>query len=273
MNKNKNEITFIGFGNMGSAIIKGIIKEKIFSHINIIENDKSKFINSSDLELNFKEKIDNNISNSKFIWICIKPQSFQYLANEIKGFLNDNQVLISIMAGVKIEQIKKLSNHRKIIRVMPNTPAQVSKGMSVWKSTNEVNSEEKELAISMLNSFGKSLEAESEDIIDTATALSGSGPGFIYKFLETLILAGKKYGLTDSMSYTLAKETLIGSSELLRISNKTPKELREAVTSPGGTTEAGLDFLQENKIEEIISGTIKAAVDRSIKLSKESESN
>ncbi|NCG35855.1 MAG: pyrroline-5-carboxylate reductase [Dehalococcoidales bacterium] len=270
MNSKKNEITFIGFGNMGSAIVKGILKENIYSHINIIENDKLKFINSSESELKFKEKIDDNISNSKFIWMCVKPQSFQYLANEIKSFLDDDQVLISIMAGIKIDQIKELSNHSKIIRVMPNTPAQVSKGMSVWKSTNEVSTEEKELAISMLNSFGKSLEAESEDIIDTATALSGSGPGFIYKFLESLILAGKKSGLTDSMSYSLAKETLIGSSELLRVSNQTPKELREAVTSPGGTTEAGLDFLEENKIEEIIIGTIKAAIDRSIKLSKES---
>lgn len=270
MNNKKNEITFIGFGNMGSAIVKGIIKENIFSNINIIENDKSKFINYSGSEINFKEKIDSDISNSKFIWLCVKPQSFQYLADEIKSFLNNNQILISIMAGIKIDQIKRLSNHSKIIRVMPNTPAQVSKGMSVWKSTNEVNHEEKKITVNMLNSFGKSIEAQSEDIIDTATALSGSGPAFIYKFLESLVLAGTKSGLSDSVSYTLAKETLIGSSELLRISNKTPKELREAVTSPGGTTEAGLNFLEENKIEEIISGTIKAAINRSIKLSKES---
>jgi pyrroline-5-carboxylate reductase len=270
MNNTKNEITFIGFGNMGSAIVKGILKENIFSDINIIESDKSKFISYSGSKINFKEKIDKDISNSKFIWLCVKPQSFQYLADEIKGFLNNNQVLISIMAGIKIDQIKRLSNHNKIIRIMPNTPAQVSKGMSVWKSTNEVNHEEKEITVNMLNSFGKSIEAQSEHIIDTATALSGSGPAFIYKFLESLILAGIKAGLSDSVSYMLAKETLIGSSELLRISNKTPKELREAVTSPGGTTEAGLNFLEENKIEEIISGTIKAAVNRSIKLSKES---
>ena len=174
------------------------------------------------------------------------------------------------MAGIKISNIQNHTEHEKVVRVMPNTPAQVSRGISVWKSSDNISKNDKITVEKILNSFGKCIEVESENIIDISTALSGSGPGFIYKFLESMISAGEKSGLDKEMRRILAIETLIGSSELLRITNESPNKLREAVTSPGGTTEAGLNFMSNNDFEEIIFGTIKAAIDKSIELSKES---
>ena len=266
---NNEEITFVGFGNMGSAIVGGILKENIFTKINIIESDTSKF-KLKEKRLNFIEKINSEINSSKFIFLCVKPQSFDDLSKIIKNFLSEDQILISIMAGIKISNIQDYTEHEKVVRIMPNTPAQVSRGISVWKSSDNISNNDKITVEKILNSFGKCIEVESENIIDICTALSGSGPGFIYKFLESMISAGEKSGLDKEMSRILAIETLIGSSELLRITNESPKKLREAVTSPGGTTEAGLNFMKNNDFEEIIFGTIKAAIDKSIELSKES---
>lgn len=268
MKLSNDEITFIGYGNMGSAIVEGILRDNLFKNIKIVENDKSKF-NRKNQNLNFEEKITEQISSSKYIFLCVKPQSFKTLAKQLNNKLSEDQIIISIMAGIKIPTIENYLNHYQVVRVMPNTPAQVSKGISVWISSSKVHKSEKNTIDKILNSFGKSIEVKSENIIDISTALSGSGPGFIYKFLEDMILAGEKAGLDPHMSETLAVETLIGSSELLRISKESPKRLREAVTSPGGTTEAGLNFMGKNKFENIIFGTIESAIKRSIELSKE----
>ena len=132
---NNEEITFVGFGNMGSAIVGGILKENIFTKINIIESDTSKF-KLEEKRLNFIEKINSEINSSKFIFLCVKPQSFDDLSKIIKGFLSEDQILISIMAGIKISNIQNHTEHEKVVRVMPNTPAQVSRGISAVSYTN-----------------------------------------------------------------------------------------------------------------------------------------
>lgn len=269
MNQKENA-TFIGFGNMGSAIVDAVYKKKCFNKITVIEPDSSKTSNLKSLSILTDIKISEEINKSKYVWICVKPQLFKKVSLDLKSFLGKDQILISIMAGITKNQIVQQTNHLKVVRIMPNTPAQISKGISVWNTTNNVNSDERIIIEKALNSFGKSILVDKEEIINLSTALSGSGPGFFYRILESFIIAGEKSGLDRNISKKLAIETFIGSAELLNASSSTPEELRIAVTSPGGTTEAGLNYLEKININDIISQTIAEAVNRGNELSEES---
>jgi pyrroline-5-carboxylate reductase len=267
----EDKTIFIGFGNMGSAIVKAIDKKKCFKHINVIEPDKNKSNNIQTKTITFHTNLPTDINESKYIWLCVKPQSFKNISYDLKQILNPNHVIISIMAGITKDQIIKQTNHTKVVRIMPNTPAQISKGISVWNATENIDVSERNIIEESLNSFGKSIYVEKEEIINLSTALSGSGPGFFFRILESFIIAGYKSGLDKEVSKKLAIETFIGSAELINLSNSSPQDLRKAVTSPGGTTEAGLNYLENINIDEIITQTISEAVNRGNELSKESE--
>ena len=264
----QNKITFIGFGNMGSAIYNGMQKSKLTNEVLIVDMDEKKLLDLKNTSVTFLNKIEDKISDSKLIWLCVKPQSFNEITKDLIKFCTNNQTLVSIMAGVTINQIKKETEMEKIVRVMPNTPAQISKGMSVWTNTKEVEKNDVDMVQNILNSIGKSVRVDSENEIELATALSGSGPGFIYKFIESMIKAGKKIGLSETLSRELVTETFFGSASLLEVSDKELEALKENVTSPGGTTEAGLNFLDKMDIDNIVFKMINSAVNRSKELSK-----
>ena len=264
----QNKITFIGFGNMGSAIYNGMQKSKLTNEVLIVDMDEKKLLDLKNTNVTFLNKIEEKISDSKLIWLCVKPQSFNEITKDLIKFCTNNQTLVSIMAGVTINQIKKETEMEKIVRVMPNTPAQISKGMSVWTNTKEVEKNDVDMVQNILNSIGKSVRVDSENEIELATALSGSGPGFIYKFIESMIKAGKKIGLSETLSRELVTETFFGSASLLEVSDKELEALKEDVTSPGGTTEAGLNFLDKMDIDNIVFKMINSAVNRSKELSK-----
>lgn len=261
---------FIGYGNMGSAIVNSIYKKNIYKDILVIEPDKNKIEKKASKYISFSHKLTKELSDYKYVWFCVKPQSFRNIAKEIKPYLKSSQIMISIMAGITINQINDYTDHEKIIRIMPNTPAQISKGISVWNSTNNISKKEKNIIENSLNSFGKSIYVEDETMINLSTALSGSGPGFLYRILESFIFAGEKIGLDKEVSKTLAIETFIGSAELINLTKNSPKNLREAVTSPGGTTEAGLELLKKIEIDRIIFEMMAEAVQRGNDLAKES---
>ena len=142
MNQKENA-TFIGFGNMGSAIVDAVYKKKCFNKITVIEPDSSKTSNLKSLSILTDIKISEEINKSKYVWICVKPQLFKKVSLDLKSFLGKDQILISIMAGITKNQIVEQTNHLKVVRIMPNTPAQISKGISVWNTTNNVNSDER----------------------------------------------------------------------------------------------------------------------------------
>ena len=267
----KDKTIFIGYGNKGSPILKAIDKNQCFKHINVIEPDSDKVKNIQKESITFHTEFPYEINDSKYIWICVKPQLFNEISTELKKILTPDHVIISIMAGITKNQIIKQTEHSKVIRIMPNTPAQISKGISVWNATNNIDLSERKIIEKSLNSFGKSIYVEKEEIINLATALSGSGPGFLFRILESFIIAGHKSGLDKEVSKKLAIETFIGSAELINQRNSSPEDLRKAVTSPGGTTEAGLNYLENINIDKIITQTIIEAVNRGNELSKESE--
>ena len=265
------KISFIGSGKMAEALISGITESNTLSpnSINCTDKDRKKttYMNKKYNINKFTNNLDV-IQNADIIFICIKPQDINTLSNELKNQFKNNQTIVSILAGTQIQTLSKLFNHNSIIRIMPNTPAQIKKSVSVWTHTKETDSTHIKQIKSILASIGSDFYVEKEELIDMATALSASGPAYLFLFIESLIEAGKNIGLPDNVSKDLTTKMIDGSINLLNFSEEAPGTLRENVTSPGGTTEAALKVLMKNNFNKIIIEAIKAAHERGLELGK-----
>ena len=263
------KITFIGGGNMAQAIISGIKKNNINCEILVSEPMESK---RNYLEKFYGIKTSNNniisIKNSDFIILAIKPQIFPDIAEEINSYLGSHQTVVSIMAGITLGKLNKYLNHKNIIRVMPNTPAQIGKGSSIWMKLNHVEKNKINFFKKILLSCGIEIEVNNEKLIDIATAISGSGPAYILFFMESLINSGIELGLEEKLAEKIVYETVLGSAYLARNSKKNTRELIDMVTSPGGTTAAGLSVLNSLEFNKIINSAIQSAYERGIEISK-----
>ena len=263
------KITFIGGGNMAQAIISGIKKNNINSKILVSEPIESK---RKYLEKFYGIKTCNNnitaIKNSDFIILAIKPQIFPDIAEEINSYLGPYQTLVSIMAGITLVKLNEYLNHNNIIRVMPNTPAQIGKGCSIWMKMNHMDKNKINFFRKILLSCGTEIEVNNEKKIDIATAISGSGPAYILFFMESLISSAIELGLEEKTAEKIVYETVLGSAYLARNSKKNTRELIDMVTSPGGTTAAGLSVLNSLEFNKIINSAIQSAYDRGIEISK-----
>ena len=206
------------------------------------------------------------IEGAHMVVLAVKPQQFKPVASGIAGRLSMDQTVLSIMAGIKMHSIGLALNHRSLIRVMPNTPAQVRRGMSVWVATAEVPDDVIEFTSSMLDALGDQVRLDDEKVLDMATALSASGPAFVYVFLESLIDAGVQIGMPADTARRLAIQTILGSAELALKSGKHPAELRNMVTSPGGTTAAGLHAMEKHGFRAAAAEAVLAAYQRSEEL-------
>jgi pyrroline-5-carboxylate reductase len=211
---------------------------------------------------------DNSLAvkEKDVVVFSIKPQTVPDVLPEIKGKLNPDQLVLSIMAGITIKTLAEGLEHKPIVRVMPNTPAQVYEGMSGWTATPGVTDTQKALAGSILEAIGKQVYFDDESYLDMVTALSGSGPAYFFRFVEALIEAGVQIGFSYDTAYELALQTMTGAGKLMRESGKSPAELREMVTSKGGTTAAALEVFKNGKFADLVSRAVKAAYDRSVEL-------
>jgi len=260
-------ITIIGGGNMGSAIARGLL-QKGKSKINITISDRS-----PEKVIEFKEQgvsITNNnieaINLADIIIVAIKPQYVDDLFSELKDKIPSKALLISICAGVEVGRFVKGFNHSKIVRVMPNTPAKIGEAISGWYANPEVTESQKEQVKEILSAIGHELEVDSEDLIDAVTAVSGSGPAYIFYFLEKIIIGGTECGLTENQATQLALQTAFGATKLAQEGGDSIKDLREKVTSKGGTTEAAINYMKEKQVGENISEAVKAAYKRAKEL-------
>lgn len=198
------------------------------------------------------------------IVLAVKPQTFDALLPEVKKKFGDGPLYISIAAGKPVVYFQKaLGSKTAIVRAMPNTPALISKGISALYANKQVNSKQKKIAATLLEAAGKIVWLNKETYIDAVTAISGSGPAYVFLFLESLITAGKAQGLPQAIARTLAIETLIGSAKLAKLSKEPLTKLRANVTSKGGTTEAALSLLMnDDSFQSLISKAVDAAVKR-----------
>ncbi len=262
---------FLGAGNMATALIKGIIESGLYSPdmINAYDNDSEKL--KSIYETYHVKGMQTNrdlVKACNIIILAVKPQVMSDVLEEIKDDITEGHIVISIAAGIKIEKIQSfLGKDVPVIRVMPNTPALIQRGVSAVAAGEAVSTDQMNTAIEILKAVGVAFTVD-EKMMDAVTAVSGSGPGFVFKIMECFVDATRKQGFDEETAVKMVVQTFLGSSMLAESSDLSLSELRKMVTSPGGTTEAGLNFLGSNKVGELIDGIIVTAKDKSIELGK-----
>ena len=201
--------------------------------------------------------------------LSVKPQDLPGVLAGFHGNIRQEQAVMSIVAGAKMSTIADGLGHRAVIRVMPNTPAQIGEGMSLWACSPQVSEGARDAARSMLGTVGKEVYVSDEKYLDMATALSASGPAYVFLFIEALIDAGVHVGLPRDMSRTLAVQTVLGSTRLLEETGRHPAALKDMVTSPGGTTVQGLLALERGGLRAAVVQAVDAAYRRSMELGKQ----
>ena len=265
------KIGFIGAGNMATAIIKGLIESGGCKPEQIFASDKSEeAIERISSLFNINCFTNNDIVHKcDIVILAVKPQKMAEVFQEIKETFRQNQVLISIAAGVSISRIRSLGGpDMPVIRVMPNTPALIQMGISALAKSENVSEEDLATAKKIFDSVGETVEVE-EGLMDAITAVSGSGPGYIFRIMESMVAAGVGVGLETDISLRLVIQTFVGAAHLAKESDHSLSVLRQMVTSPGGTTAAGLSTLEKLGLEQMIQRTVTAARDRSLELGKE----
>ncbi len=230
------KLAVIGAGNMGGAIATAVIQAELVlpKNLLLIEPDERKRENlGNQLTCASSNQFDDLSENFDLILLAIKPQISGEVLTNLRVHLHPHQLLLSILAGTSMESLQQLSGHTKVVRIMPNTPAQLAQGMSVFHAAKEVNSAEKALVKRLLDSCGKCFEVQSETMIDAATAISGSGPAYLFYLGEQMVKAATE-------ASQLVQQTIFGSAQLWLHSGESPVTLRQRVTSPGGTTAAAI---------------------------------
>ena len=265
------KIAFIGAGVMGEAMMSALLREGTASQNNIWACDVDPMRLASikeEYKVNCEDNITNVINDCDIVVLSIKPQMLTKVLRDIKGKLKKDQLVLSIVAGARIDTIERKLEHNNIVRVMPNTPAQIGQGMSVWTATDAVNQEQKGIVQTILQTMGKEIYVPDEKFIDMATAVSGSGPAYIFLIMEALTDAAVHIGLPREMADELVLQTVVGSSSIARETGKHPAELKNSVTSPGGTTAEGLLRLEQGGMRGIIAEAVIAAYEKAQSLGK-----
>lgn len=262
------KIAIIGLGRMGSALLKGIMNAGIAKAEDIIASDPLLTEEESNLDFyGIRTTRDNllAIRTADLIILAVKPQLFPSLAASYAGEIKD-KLIVSIIAGLSIAKLsKELGAARRIIRVMPNTPALINEGISALAASPTVKEEEMALVKKIFQSLGEVVEVE-EDLMDGVTGLSGSGPAYVYLMIEALTDGGVLTGLSRDLALKLATWTVQGAAKMVLETGRHPGELKDMVTSPAGTTIRGLELLEERGFRSALIAAVKAAADRSREL-------
>ena len=259
------KISFIGGGVMGEAIIKGVLAKGIAKPDDIIVSDpvqaRQELLSK---QHGVKAATDNlkAVEGTEVVVIAVKPQDLLKVLGELKG-LSPQQLVISIVAGATLDTLRQGLAHDCIVRTMPNMPAQVGEGITVWTTTSGVSEQQKRMASSILSALGEELYVHNEKYIDMATAVSGSGPAYVFLVIEALIDAGVHIGLPRNMAEKMVIQTVLGSAYSAKVTGKHPAELKNKVTSPGGTTTEGLLQLETGGLRSLLLRAVIAAYDKS----------
>lgn len=265
-------VLVIGAGNMGLAYAKALIKSELLSQTNLMISDTNpektkelKKISRFDVYTDVEECMDL----ADIIFLAVKPYHAERLMKDLKPLMNQGQVVISIMAGVTIQSMKDGLGIDKVVRAMPNLPAQVGKGLTSFTASNEVSRLELSTVKKLLDTTGKSVHLDTEQDIDASTGISGSGPAYVFYFMQSMMEAAQKMGFSDYDSKVLVSQTFEGAIELFNQSDLSPKGWMKKVASKGGTTQAALDSMEDNNVKDQIQEAAYAAFHRAVELGKE----
>jgi pyrroline-5-carboxylate reductase len=265
-------IAFIGGGFMATAMIRGLVRGGVVTPAQIIVGEP---VAEQRARLAREHGVRVTPSNqeaaaaAQVVVLAVKPQHSAAALADLRGRLASDQLLLSIMAGVRIQTIQAGAAHQAVVRVMPNTPAHVGKAMSVWTAAPEVTAEQRVWAQAILRSIGAEVYVENEHYLDIATGVSGSGPGYVYLFIEAFIDAAVRAGFTWPVAQELVLQTMEGSVALARELKLHPAQLRNMVTSAGGTTAAGLYELERAGLRAALADCVMAAYQRAVELGRE----
>ena len=268
MGSEKMRIAFIGGGAMGEAMVKCLLTKKVVSSQEIVVSDISPLRRELlSREYRVSTFADNKkaVANADLIILAVKPQNLVEVMEEIKGLALE-QLVLSIVAGATLSSLCQGLNHSSVIRAMPNMPAQIGEGMTIWTATAETEQKQKELAQTVLGALGEEIYVADEKYLSMATALSGSGPAYVFLFIEVLVDAGVHIGLPRDIAQKLAIQTILGSTRTVEKTGKHPADLRNMVTSPGGTTTEALLELEKGGFRSLLLEAVAAAYKKAERL-------
>jgi pyrroline-5-carboxylate reductase len=266
-------LAFIGCGVMAEAIIAGLLRKKLVgpdqiagSHprqarreelhvkygIEMFEQNREAAVEATPVEAN----------GGSLVVIAVKPQRLRRILEELKGSLIKEQLVVSVVAGATIETIAEELLHPSIVRTMPNTPAQIGEGVTAWTASADVTERQERQVCAMLEALGKTVRVENEHQIDMATALSATGPTYVFLMMEALIDAGVHMGFSRHVAQELVHQMMLGSVLFAKESHKHPAELRNMVTSPGGTSAEAIYQMEKGSLRTVLSKAVWAAYQR-----------
>ena len=263
-------IAFIGGGNMATALIGGLISEGMPpARISVVEpGGQARTALLDSFGITAEEQPGTQLRAAGLVVWAVKPQVFREAALKARPLTSD-ALHVSVAAGIRTSSIAQWLGSERIVRAMPNTPALIGRGMSGLFARKGVNAEERQRVEQLMTPTGEFLWVEQESQLDAVTALSGSGPAYVFYFLEAMARAGQDLGLSEEQSLQLAVNTFAGASELARRSDVGPAQLRQRVTSKGGTTHAAIESLQDAGVGDALERAIAAAERRARELGEE----
>ena len=264
-------IAIIGSGVMAEAMIAGILRQKVTTadHVNAadVRMERVEELQAQYGVVPFTDNIEA-IKNADIVILSVKPQRMDSVYTNLAGKIPQGAVVLSIVAGASLTSIGNGLNHKAVIRAMPNTPAQIGEGITVWVASKAVREDQIELARNILTALGQEILADEEEYLDMATALSGTGPAYVFLFMEAMIDAGVHLGFPRRISEQLVAQTLRGSVDFFLGAKSHPAALRNQVTSPGGTSAEALYYLEKAGFRTAISRAVWAAYEKSKALGK-----
>jgi len=270
MTTRARKLGFIGAGNMAGALIKGVLGARLYRPSQVWVTDTVAQQRRRIRRRYGVGAADDNralVRGSRIVVLAVKPQVLGEVLEEVRDEVRPAQLFVSIAAGVPLRRLEAgLGEAARVVRVMPNTPALLGKGMSVLVKGSKATPADLRAAVRLFRGVGDALAVDDERLLDPVTGLSGSGPAYVYRFAEALIEAGTAQGLGPDIAGRLVFRTMEGAAAMLLETGMTPRQLREMVSSPGGTTLAGLAALERAGFKESVAGAVAAATSRSREL-------
>ncbi|SNY91503.1 pyrroline-5-carboxylate reductase [Cohaesibacter sp. ES.047] len=265
-------LVLVGAGKMGSAMLAGWLDMGLdAAKVTVIDPGQSDALQAFAKEKGFSLVASpEGVAAPQVMVVAVKPQMIDTVLPTLASVVDANTVVVSVAAGKKAVDFRKhLGQGTLIVRAMPNTPAQVGRGMTAAHADEQISSDMRDVVATLLSSMGRFVWVPSEDLIDSVTAISGSGPAYVFHLVEAMAKAGETLGLDPETAAILARQTIVGAGELLHQSELSAETLRQNVTSPGGTTAAALSVLmaEEGGLSDLVEEAARAARDRSIELS------
>jgi pyrroline-5-carboxylate reductase len=258
-------LAFIGAGVMAEAMIAGLLDQHLLRPEQIVAShpraDRRQRLTER-LRIEARESNLETAADADLVMLTIKPQVLSTVMRQLHGTLQPSQVVASVIAGAGIGTLRRGLGHGAIVRVMPNTPAQIGEGMNVWTATPEVDAGQRERIRLVLGALGEELWVEEEKYVDMATALSGTGPTYVFLMMEALIDAGVHMGFPRRLAEQIVLQTVAGSANFAKASGKHMAELRNMVTSPGGTSADAIYQMEKGGLRTVFSRAVYAAYQR-----------